>query len=202
MLLLLIHEGLRPAGDDAGNEIHAIARRFPEFDVILGGHLHELVIAPRGLNVLYLEAGCHGGAVGRVDFLFDTDQRRVVRRAASALLASHQVPEEAALRAYVQDDLLRAEKYLAEPVGSAATAVAADGMIKGQSPLQQLFCRAIAEKVHADVVSVLDRADFRQLLAKDGSEPVGSTPDEYAATIRREQVKWGKLIKTLGIRED
>jgi len=52
----------------------------------------------------------------------------------------------------VQDDLLRAEKYLAEPVGSAATAVAANGTVKGQSPLQQLLCRAIAEKVNADVV--------------------------------------------------
>ncbi|TAN37818.1 MAG: bifunctional metallophosphatase/5'-nucleotidase [Verrucomicrobia bacterium] len=152
VLLLLIHEGYRPAGDDAGNEVHALAKRFPEFDAILGGHLHEVIIAPHGLGTLYLEAGCHGGAVGRVDLTFDTVQHKVVRRAASALLASNAVPESAELRALLQRDLARAEKYLAAPVGVAAQAVAATGKIRGQSPLQQLLCQAIAEKVQAAVV--------------------------------------------------
>ena len=152
VLLLLIHEGYRPTGDDTGNEIHALAKRFPEFDAILGGHLHEVVIAPQGLGALYLEAGCHGGAVGRVNLTFDTVQQKVIHRAASVLLASNAVPESVELRALLHRDLARAEKYLAAPVGVAATAVAATGKIRGQSPLQQLLCRAIAEKVHADIV--------------------------------------------------
>ena len=152
VLLFLIHEGLRPAGDDAGNEIHAIARRFTEFDAILGGHLHEIVLAPRGLNTLFIEAGCHGNAVGRVDLVFNTDQHKVTRRAVSVLMASNAVPESAALRALFRDDLQRTEAYLAEPVGSASAAVPARGRVKGQSPLQQLLARAIATAVHADVV--------------------------------------------------
>jgi len=152
ILLLLIHEGYRPAGDDSGNEIHAIAKRFPEFNAILGGHLHEIVIAPHGLGTLYLEAGCHGGAVGRVDFTFDTVQHKVVRRAASVLVASNAVPESAALRALLHRDLACAEKYLAAPLGVAAQAVSATSKIRGQSPLQQLLAEAIAEKVQATVV--------------------------------------------------
>jgi 2',3'-cyclic-nucleotide 2'-phosphodiesterase/3'-nucleotidase len=152
ILLLLIHEGYRPGGDDGGNEIHALAKRFPEFDAILGGHLHEVVIAPQGLGTLYLEAGCHGGAVGRVDLTYDTVRRKVVRRSASVLVASNAVPEAAELRALLHRDLARAEKYLATPVGAAAQAVAATGKVRGQSPLQQLLAQAIAEKVRADVV--------------------------------------------------
>lgn len=152
VLLLLIHEGYRPAGDDGANEIHAIARRFPEFDAILGGHLHEVVLVPPGLGVLYLEAGCHGGAVGRVDLVVDSDRHKVLRRAASVLLASNAVPESVELRRHLARELADAQRYLAEPVGAAAAAISAAGSVRGQSPLQQLLCAAIAEQVHAAVV--------------------------------------------------
>jgi 2',3'-cyclic-nucleotide 2'-phosphodiesterase (5'-nucleotidase family) len=152
VLLLLIHEGYRPAGDDGANEIHAIAKRFPEFDAILGGHQHAIVLAPSGLGVLYLEAGCHGGAVGRVDMLVDTDRHKVLRRSASVLVASNAVPESAELRRHFVRELSRAEKHLAEPVGSATSAISATSAVRGQSPLQQLLCAAIAEQVQADMV--------------------------------------------------
>ena len=152
VMVLLIHEGYRPAGDDGANEIHALAKRFPEFDAILGGHLHEIVVAPPGLGLLYLEAGCHGDAVGRVDLVFDYDKHKVVRRAASVLIASHGVPESAELRRHLSHELARAERYLAEQVGTAATTISANAAVRGQSPLQQLLCAAIAEKVQADIV--------------------------------------------------
>ncbi len=152
VIALLIHEGYRPAGDDGANEIRALAKRFPELDVILGGHQHEALLAPTGLGVLYLEAGCHGQAVGRVDLLVDIDRHKVVRRSASLLIASNGVPESAELRRHFIRDLSRAEKHLAEPVGAAAAAIAATGPVRGQSPLQQLLCAAIAEKVQAEIV--------------------------------------------------
>ncbi|MCX7010584.1 MAG: bifunctional UDP-sugar hydrolase/5'-nucleotidase [Kiritimatiellaeota bacterium] len=152
VLLLLIHEGYRPAGDDGANEIHAIAKRFPEFDAILGGHQHETIVAPAGLGLLYIEAGCHGGAVGRVDLLVDIDRHKVIRRSAALLIASNAVPESAELRRHLARDLAHAEKYLAEPLGGAAVAIAASGAVRGQAPMQQLLCAAIAEQVSADIV--------------------------------------------------
>lgn len=152
VLLLLIHEGYRPAGDDGANEIHAIAKRFPEIDVILGGHLHETLTAPAGLGLLYLEAGCHGGAVGRVDLQVDTDKHKVLHRSATMLIASNAIPEAPELRRHLARDLARAEKHLAEPVGSAALAISSSGPVRGQSPLQQLLCAAIAEKAQAAMV--------------------------------------------------
>jgi hypothetical protein len=35
-------------------------------------------------------------------------------------------------------------------------------------------------------------------MAKDGTEPLPSTPDEYAADIDREETKWSAIVKKSG----
>jgi tripartite-type tricarboxylate transporter receptor subunit TctC len=39
-------------------------------------------------------------------------------------------------------------------------------------------------------------------LAVDDAEPVGSTPEEYAAFIKREQARWSKVVRTAHIKAD
>jgi tripartite-type tricarboxylate transporter receptor subunit TctC len=57
-----------------------------------------------------------------------------------------------------------------------------------------------------DVVDRLQRdaaTSLRTLkdnFAKQGDEAIGSTPDEFAAHVRAEHAKWGKLIKDLGVK--
>lgn len=40
---------------------------------------------------------------------------------------------------------------------------------------------------------------MRERLTGDGAEPVGSTPEQFAAFIRAEIAKWNKVIKAAGI---
>ena len=40
--------------------------------------------------------------------------------------------------------------------------------------------------------------DFKQKLAADGTEPLASTPDEYAADIDKEETKWSAIVKKSG----
>ena len=40
------------------------------------------------------------------------------------------------------------------------------------------------------------------VLVNDGSEPVGNTPDEFAAIIKAETAKWTKVIKSAGIKAE
>ena len=61
---------------------------------------------------------------------------------------------------------------------------------------------SIVDRLYAEVVSVLDRSDFRQLLAKDGSEPVGSTPEQFAMYLAAEMAKWQKVTRATGMRVD
>ena len=41
-----------------------------------------------------------------------------------------------------------------------------------------------------------------QRLAVDDAEPVGSTPEEYAAFIKREQARWSKVVRAAHIKAD
>jgi hypothetical protein len=53
---------------------------------------------------------------------------------------------------------------------------------------------AIIAKLNKEMVRILHMADVRKRLAGDGSEPVGSTPEEFAAHIKAEIARWRKVI--------
>ena len=59
--------------------------------------------------------------------------------------------------------------------------------------------RDVIVKLHAAVVRALLEPAVKERLLGDGAEPVGNTPDEFAAVIRNDLVKWGKVIKDAGI---
>ena len=44
------------------------------------------------------------------------------------------------------------------------------------------------------------RAEVRERIVNGGGEVVAGTPEEFAATMRVEMAKWGKLIRDAGIR--
>jgi tripartite-type tricarboxylate transporter receptor subunit TctC len=60
----------------------------------------------------------------------------------------------------------------------------------------------IIAKVHGAVVRTLQDASVRERFVSDGAEPVGSTPEQFAAVIRADLNKWGKVIKATGIKLD
>ena len=57
----------------------------------------------------------------------------------------------------------------------------------------------IISKLHAGVVRAVQNPDVRKRLMNDGAEPVGSSPQQFAAYIRAETDKWAKVIKAAGI---
>jgi tripartite-type tricarboxylate transporter receptor subunit TctC len=61
---------------------------------------------------------------------------------------------------------------------------------------------AILERLNREVVKVVHHPDLAQRYAADGAEGAGSTAQQFAAHIRAENVKWGKLIRETGIKGD
>ncbi|MEN3354413.1 MAG: hypothetical protein V7640_2571 [Betaproteobacteria bacterium] len=61
---------------------------------------------------------------------------------------------------------------------------------------------AIVRKLHLEIVRVLALPDTRSRLVDLGMEAIGSSPDEFAATINRDIAKWAKLIRQAEIRAD
>jgi tripartite-type tricarboxylate transporter receptor subunit TctC len=62
--------------------------------------------------------------------------------------------------------------------------------------------RPIIDRVNSELRLVVNSDDARKRIAAGGSEPLASTPDEYAADIEREASKWSALITKLGLRID
>jgi tripartite-type tricarboxylate transporter receptor subunit TctC len=60
--------------------------------------------------------------------------------------------------------------------------------------------RPIIERLNRELRTMLASDDMKQRLIADGSDPAPSTPEEYAANIRREEGKWAALIKKLGLK--
>jgi tripartite-type tricarboxylate transporter receptor subunit TctC len=57
---------------------------------------------------------------------------------------------------------------------------------------------AIINKIHGDVVKAMALPDVRERMLTQAAEPVGSTPQEYAAFISAEIAKWAKVVKQSG----
>lgn len=60
----------------------------------------------------------------------------------------------------------------------------------------------IISRLSQEIAVILNRPDLREKLFGIGVEPVGSLPDEFAAAIKTDMARMGKVIKEAGIRAD
>lgn len=58
----------------------------------------------------------------------------------------------------------------------------------------------IINKLNNVLVKIMQIPDLRARLVRDGSVPVGSTPQEFGVHIRDEKVKWANVVKVSGVR--
>jgi tripartite-type tricarboxylate transporter receptor subunit TctC len=61
---------------------------------------------------------------------------------------------------------------------------------------------SIVGRLNEEIVRVVQRPEVRDKFLAAGVEPVGSTPQELAATMKSEIVRIGKVIKDAGIRDE
>ena len=62
--------------------------------------------------------------------------------------------------------------------------------------------RPIVERLNKELRTMLAADDLKKRLVTYGDDPAPSTPEEYAANIKREEGKWSALVKTLGLKLD
>jgi tripartite-type tricarboxylate transporter receptor subunit TctC len=56
--------------------------------------------------------------------------------------------------------------------------------------------------LNREIVQALNKQEVRDLLSRDGTEAIGSSPQEFAASISAEMANLGKVIKAAGIRTE
>jgi tripartite-type tricarboxylate transporter receptor subunit TctC len=55
-------------------------------------------------------------------------------------------------------------------------------------------------RLQTEIAGALTQPDVRERLAALGADPIGNTPAEFAAMIKVETAKWGKIVKDANIR--
>jgi tripartite-type tricarboxylate transporter receptor subunit TctC len=56
----------------------------------------------------------------------------------------------------------------------------------------------VVARLGAEMVAIVGSPDMRARLGEQGSDPVGSTPQEFAAFVAAEQPKWAELVRISG----
>jgi len=62
--------------------------------------------------------------------------------------------------------------------------------------------QAIIAKIHADVARIVASAEVHERILAQASEPVGNSPEEYAAFINAEITKWRAVIKQANVKAE
>jgi tripartite-type tricarboxylate transporter receptor subunit TctC len=60
--------------------------------------------------------------------------------------------------------------------------------------------KPIIDKLNAALREALAAPDTRERMAADGTEPLASTPEEYAADIDKEETKWSEIVRKSGMK--
>ena len=61
---------------------------------------------------------------------------------------------------------------------------------------------AVVKRLYTELRQITRQPDVKDRFAQDGTQVVGSTPEEYAATVKSESAKWARIIKAAGIKAE
>lgn len=62
--------------------------------------------------------------------------------------------------------------------------------------------KSVIERLQREIVKVVQHPEVVSRLALDGTEGLGSTPQEFAAHLRSEHERWSRIARQLGLRTD
>jgi len=62
--------------------------------------------------------------------------------------------------------------------------------------------RPVVKRLNAELVKIMHAPEMKEKLTATGTEPLTSTPEEFAAYIKREIAKWGDVIRKAGVKAD
>lgn len=170
-------DGIRYASAGIGNQSHLAA---------------ELLAGASGVRMLHVPYKGETPAItdlvgGQVDFIFGTMPALLAQVRAGKLRAlAVAQPRRAAAAPDVPTTL---EQGIDKVEVTGWTGIVAPAAI---TP-------AAITRMHAEVTKILQVPEVKETLAKAGAEPVGSTPEQFAAFIRSETLKWGEAVRRAGI---
>ena len=151
MIVLALHQGLMEYDKRNVNEVKEIAYRFPQIDLILGGHTHREFAGKKVANSWYVQPGSHGEFLAKVIAKVDRDAGRVLD-IRSQLLSPANYPLDSACTKLVEPWIAKRDEFAAQPVCHVDTEVTSTGTPGVNCHMSEIICRAIAWKTNLPVV--------------------------------------------------
>ena len=62
--------------------------------------------------------------------------------------------------------------------------------------------RPIVARLHGELVKILNMPDVHERIVADGSEPAGTSPEEFTKFLQADLAKWAKVVKESGAKLD
>jgi tripartite-type tricarboxylate transporter receptor subunit TctC len=62
--------------------------------------------------------------------------------------------------------------------------------------------KPVIERLHREILKAVQRPDVAARLALDGTEGIGSSPEEFGKFLRSEREQWAQVTKQANIRAD
>jgi tripartite-type tricarboxylate transporter receptor subunit TctC len=62
--------------------------------------------------------------------------------------------------------------------------------------------RPVIDRLHREIVKILAMPEVKEKLAAVGADPVGNTPQEFAAVIRNDTAKWKRIVQETGAKAE
>ncbi len=152
LLVLAIHQGWLPNDTRQINEVEEIAKRFPEIDLILGGHTHWPHPGRRvGRRSWYVQSGRHADGLAVIKATVDTGKRRVLSIHSELRLAGPEIEPDTEALAAVSGGLAAARAFGQTVIGELVGGLTATGAPGVGSGTSELISAAIAAAAGIEV---------------------------------------------------
>ena len=146
MIILATHHGRFSPAILRGINMSKVARKYPQIDLILGGHTHLEVPGEKiGADSWYVLCGAHGEKLAKIDAWVDIESGRVKEIKSKLLSLSHKIPQNAKCAALVEEWHRQTMIFSGKQVG--------ENKIKIKE-MDKLFGRAIAETANTSVAII------------------------------------------------
>ena len=172
-LIVGTHMGVRPwsTEDDAANRLFELTKACPEIDAIIAGHTHRDQPNLRVNGIPYTQASYFGIHLGRLDLVFDRDNRKLLHVQPMTAYMDGRVAVAPDIVALVRDELDEAEAYMNQPAGVLADPLEIRNAPGSPSEVERLIGTAMLEGLARRELPV--DAVLHGLLFADAAIPPG-----------------------------
>ncbi len=144
-ILLAVHMGTRPQGDDHANRVAALARRVGgRVAAILAGHTHRPHEATEVTTTILTQASYFGIHLGKVDLVFDEQTRKCVSVRTGLREMDSSITVDPVMISLAQPALDESEKWMSTVIGTLDRSYSVESAPGQPSEVEQLIAAAIS----------------------------------------------------------